>query len=747
MNYMVLAILIQLTYSLVHAELDTESLKCHNDYETTMICEIDAEGPEDCNNSSALVFSGTNSEKNYTCTLVYKNADFSSLKTHCWCKTQMPRFVYNDNYTVYLLTGKISSHLKNIIPCNNIKPRAPHILNVKHGENGNFRVTWENNYSNESFLYDSLNFQLSYGIKEKGDEVATVLNVSDFFYEILKSSLNPGRDYVVKVRSYSSNYQTQFSDWSQELEWHNSMTVPDILKVGIPVLCVLLIITIVSSYRFYTRLKKSWWDKIPNPGNSRINHVYSANTKLVLSPLYCKPIINNLTLDMQTSGIIEKLWPPSLDGDATLEKFNSVISKTVEEDQKVVVTESPYHGCSSSYEADYPDTITTYSLTKERDTANSEIITQTQNALRALFCQHDIFHAHHPKAFIPTSVLHNSMDVCNAYSGSDNCALMKNRNPGCGELNVLPFTTDGQAHHFRSSVSSTGSSESGYKSIPYSWVSLKEYPVFKMESSKELVLSERPPMTAQPEVWCDPSYQGLCLNTCLNNNEKCPLSSMNTDSLKGPFLPTPVQTISEYQSYDGNGTLLTNGTTVFLSSRSLLCGAGNLLSSPGALQLADGYQSLNDTRTKRNSDVTNFSVATTEQTPTDIDWQLETKLICNVNPAYADLKISACSTSSCVEGYQPFQTMVEKISIDKPPVQHLKHVVSSKSLQDLQLSCFSGLNLTEIPKDGPTICVSDYHGLQNPHTRINPDKDSHPGSVIAIPEMTIMPIDSTYKKL
>uniref|UniRef100_W5M8W1 Interleukin-4 receptor alpha N-terminal domain-containing protein n=1 Tax=Lepisosteus oculatus TaxID=7918 RepID=W5M8W1_LEPOC len=175
-------------------------MKCHNDYETTMICEIDAEGPEDCNNSSALVFSGTNSEKNYTCTLVYKNADFSSLKTHCWCKTQMPRFVYNDNYTVYLLTGKISSHLKNIIPCNNIKPRAPHILNVKHGENGNFRVTWENNYSNESFLYDSLNFQLSYGIKEKGDEVkqvATVLNVSDFFYEILKSSLNPGRDYVV----------------------------------------------------------------------------------------------------------------------------------------------------------------------------------------------------------------------------------------------------------------------------------------------------------------------------------------------------------------------------------------------------------------------------------------------------------------------------------------------------------------------------------------------------------------------
>ncbi|XP_061079130.1 uncharacterized protein LOC133113970 isoform X2 [Conger conger] len=163
------------------------------------------------------------------------------------------------------MDGRTVVHLTIITALDNIKPKAPKILLVMPMENGNYKVTWNTNYPAENPISESLQIQLMYNKKGKPDEAPRIANASQPFHEILGNELEPSSEYVVKARSRSPLYGTQFSDWSQEVEWTSSASVWNVLIAIIPVLCALLIISICAFYWCCTRLKDKWWDNIPTP--------------------------------------------------------------------------------------------------------------------------------------------------------------------------------------------------------------------------------------------------------------------------------------------------------------------------------------------------------------------------------------------------------------------------------------------------------------------------------------------------
>uniref|UniRef100_A0A8C9T6X6 Uncharacterized LOC108932964 n=1 Tax=Scleropages formosus TaxID=113540 RepID=A0A8C9T6X6_SCLFO len=144
---------------------------------------------------------------NYEC--IFK----ANTNDSCECTVEMIQFVTLEEYTAKLLKGGNEIHSYVICPSDHIKPISPSIEYVIRTENGNYIVKWTKNYGEDAYLFMSLQFQYSY---KKKDETA---NSSQLYAEILGSELEENTVYVVKVRSRSEDYNTQWSDWSQEVEW------------------------------------------------------------------------------------------------------------------------------------------------------------------------------------------------------------------------------------------------------------------------------------------------------------------------------------------------------------------------------------------------------------------------------------------------------------------------------------------------------------------------------------------------
>ncbi|XP_035755926.1 interleukin-4 receptor subunit alpha isoform X2 [Egretta garzetta] len=98
-------------------------------------------------------------------------------------------------------------------------------------------------------------------------------------FEITASSLRRGYDYVVSVRCNYTDYPAYWSEWSEEVEFHYDyqVTAEDVLHMAVPVSCILIMAVSVICYFCFTKVKKEWWDQIPNPAKS---HLVVKNVKL-----------------------------------------------------------------------------------------------------------------------------------------------------------------------------------------------------------------------------------------------------------------------------------------------------------------------------------------------------------------------------------------------------------------------------------------------------------------------------------
>ncbi|XP_062444367.1 interleukin-4 receptor subunit alpha isoform X2 [Rhea pennata] len=98
------------------------------------------------------------------------------------------------------------------------------------------------------------------------------INYQTKSFEILASSLRKGYDYIVSIRCNYTDYPAYWSDWSDKVEFHYNyqVTTKDILQMAVPVSCILIMAVAVICYFCFAKVKKEWWDQIPNPAKSHL---------------------------------------------------------------------------------------------------------------------------------------------------------------------------------------------------------------------------------------------------------------------------------------------------------------------------------------------------------------------------------------------------------------------------------------------------------------------------------------------
>ncbi|XP_036409104.1 uncharacterized protein LOC118794921 [Megalops cyprinoides] len=285
------------------AHLNVSSVNCFNDYKTSMICGFTSDEPLNCYGYSLEIVS--QQQEHFTCVFVNNSKRDSNHLFKCGCTAELPEFVCVDEYNASLLEGRKIINSGKIKVSRSIKPQAPEILSLMQTGDGSFKVTWRTNYSENSGFGKNLKTQLSYKKKGEADEVASSSNCTGTFCIIPGSELEPSSEYVIKARSYSTKYGTEFSDWSNEVEWITPESTERVLKIIIPILFVLLIISICAFYWCCNKLKAKWWDRIPNPSND-IKKMLPGNPKVFIPKQY-DPSSKSIDI-LRISAAEEKSW-------------------------------------------------------------------------------------------------------------------------------------------------------------------------------------------------------------------------------------------------------------------------------------------------------------------------------------------------------------------------------------------------------------------------------------------------------
>ncbi|XP_068280054.1 interleukin-4 receptor subunit alpha isoform X2 [Nyctibius grandis] len=190
----------------------------------------------------------------------------------CTCTICPDYFVSGLTYILALQFNGTSMWNYSVTPALVVKPRAPKNLAIEKVENGNFNLSWEESYSPPSMLSGQpVIYEVKYWRKQHPTEVSVkAINYQAKSFEITASSLRGGYDYVASVRCNYTDYPAYWSEWSEEVEFHcdYQVTAEDILQMAVPVSCILIMAVSVICYFCFTKVKKEWWDQIPNPAKS-----------------------------------------------------------------------------------------------------------------------------------------------------------------------------------------------------------------------------------------------------------------------------------------------------------------------------------------------------------------------------------------------------------------------------------------------------------------------------------------------
>uniref|UniRef100_A0A8C3KEQ7 Interleukin-4 receptor subunit alpha n=1 Tax=Calidris pygmaea TaxID=425635 RepID=A0A8C3KEQ7_9CHAR len=253
-----------------------QEFACFTDYDKELVCHWKV--PEQTNCSKEFLLYYTNAllpQPNHVC--VPENGKDS---LRCTCTIYPGYFVAALTYILTLQFNGTDMWNTSVTPALIVKPRAPKNLAIEKVENGNFNLSWEESYSSPSTLSGQpVIYEVKYWRKQHPTEVSVkAINYQAKSFEITASSLRRGYDYVASVRCNYTEYPAYWSEWSEEVEFHYDyqVTAEDILQMAVPVSCILIMAVSVICYFCFTKVKKEWWDQIPNPAKS---HLVMKNVK------------------------------------------------------------------------------------------------------------------------------------------------------------------------------------------------------------------------------------------------------------------------------------------------------------------------------------------------------------------------------------------------------------------------------------------------------------------------------------
>ncbi|KAL3065265.1 hypothetical protein OYC64_015443 [Pagothenia borchgrevinki] len=185
------------------------TLKCTNDYDEFMFCQLEA---QNCTEYRMILQNDSWNNKQNRCT--FEQCDAGP----CCCSIQMT-LVGGEIHTATVWKGNKTMGSKIINVIETIKPKTPTIVSVKES-NRNFQVKWKTNYVPTELFSNSLNAIVTYHKKGHNEEHSKSFKPSqldgDYYYEILGGPLEPNTKYEVSVKSVMNN---KFSDSSKEGEF------------------------------------------------------------------------------------------------------------------------------------------------------------------------------------------------------------------------------------------------------------------------------------------------------------------------------------------------------------------------------------------------------------------------------------------------------------------------------------------------------------------------------------------------
>ncbi|XP_009708798.1 PREDICTED: interleukin-4 receptor subunit alpha [Cariama cristata] len=246
-----------------------QEFACFTDYDKELVCHWKVPAQTNCSKEFLLYYGKEFCSPNDVC--VPENGKDS---LRCTCTICPDYFVSGLTYNLALQFNGTDMWNYSVTPALVVKPRAPKNLAIEKVENGNFNLSWEESYSPPSMLSGQpVIYEVKYWRKQHPTEVSVkAINYQAKSFEITASSLRRGYDYVASVRCNYTEYPAYWSEWSEEVEFHYDyqVTTEDILQMAVPVSCILIMAVSVICYFCFTKVKKEWWDQIPNPAKSHL---------------------------------------------------------------------------------------------------------------------------------------------------------------------------------------------------------------------------------------------------------------------------------------------------------------------------------------------------------------------------------------------------------------------------------------------------------------------------------------------
>ncbi|XP_064317334.1 interleukin-4 receptor subunit alpha isoform X1 [Phalacrocorax carbo] len=247
-----------------------QEFACFTDYDKELVCHWKVPAQTNCSKEFLLHYrTAFLPMQNHVC--VPENGKDS---LRCTCTICRDYFVSGLTYILALQFNGTDTWNYNVTPALVVKPRAPKNLAVEKAENGNFNLSWRESYSPPSMLSGQpVIYEVKYWRKQHPTEVSVkAINYQAKSFEIPASSLRRGYDYIASVRCNYTEYPAYWSEWSEEVEFHYDyqVTAEDILQMAVPISCILIMAVSVICYFCFTKVKKEWWDQIPNPAKSHL---------------------------------------------------------------------------------------------------------------------------------------------------------------------------------------------------------------------------------------------------------------------------------------------------------------------------------------------------------------------------------------------------------------------------------------------------------------------------------------------
>ncbi|NXI38020.1 IL4RA protein, partial [Galbula dea] len=235
-----------------------EEFACFTDYDKELICHWKMPAQTNCSEEFLLYYRMESLPPLNTEMCVPENGKDGL----CTCTIHSEYFVSSLRYILALQFNGTGTWNYSVTPALVVKPRAPKNLAIEKAENGNFNLSWEESYSPPSLLYGQpVIYEVKYWRKQHPAEVSVkAINYQTKNFEITASSLRRGYDYIASLRCNYTDYPAYWSEWSEEVEFHNDnqITAEEVLRMAVPVSCILIMAVSVIFYFCFTKYVSYW---------------------------------------------------------------------------------------------------------------------------------------------------------------------------------------------------------------------------------------------------------------------------------------------------------------------------------------------------------------------------------------------------------------------------------------------------------------------------------------------------------